>query len=99
MLELPYSISLPALNSVVVHAGLVPHVPLHLQQPITLTKTRNIKRRLGVALAYEKPVDGGPWAASWTGPQHVYFGHDAKRGLQLHPFATGLDTGCCYGTL
>ena len=99
--ELPYIISVPTYNAIVVHAGLVPNIPLSDQNIKDMILMRNLvededTKRLKSA---ELPNDGKPWAALWSGPENVYFGHDAKRKLQEHPFATGLDTGCLYGFL
>jgi hypothetical protein len=35
-----------------------------------------------------------PWWHLWRA-EHIVFGHDARKGLQMGPHATGLDTGCC----
>lgn len=40
---------------------------------------------------------GDSWGKLRATNPHVYFGHDAARNLQIHPHATGLDTGACYG--
>ena len=49
---------------------------------------------------------GQPWIEAWDGPETVFFGHDAMRGLQFRKdratrrfLAIGLDTGACYGNL
>ena len=78
---------------VVVHGGLVPGVPIARQEREHLLNLRSI----AADGRPSKRIEGTPWAALWTGPEHVVFGHDAIRGLQRHPFATGLDTGCVYG--
>lgn len=95
--NLPYTISLPSLNSIVVHAGLVPWQPLSQQQPRHMTLMRNVADGDCNAYVTKDIEDGLPWAAFWNGPEHIYYGHDARRGLQLRRFATGLDTGCLYG--
>lgn len=77
----------------VVHAGVDPRTPLEQQDPAMLMNIRSVDE-------HQRPtrtLDGAPWARMWAGPEHVVFGHDARRGLQLEPFATGLDSGCCYG--
>lgn len=77
----------------VVHAGLVPGIALERQEREYLLNLRSI-RADGTP---SRRLDGTPWAERWPGPEHVVFGHDAVRGLQRHPFATGLDSGCVYG--
>ena len=99
--ELPYTISVPSHRILVVHAGIVPGLPLESQQLNNLTNMRNIIEpddSFSCTLtATNKPDRGKCWASYWSGPDHVYFGHDARRSFQEHPYATGLDTGCVYG--
>lgn len=112
--ELPYSIFIPSLNALVIHAGLIPGIPLELQSFNDLCTIRNIletRSEEDGSIVWEGTTsidDGGDaWASLYTAETavasgmetapHIYFGHDAKRRLQFHPLATGLDTGCCYG--
>ena len=79
----------------VVHAGLVPGVAIERQLPRTLM----FVRCLGPAGEPVEQRDGGvaPWATRYEGPPHIVFGHNALDQPQLHPWATGIDTGCVYG--
>ena len=97
--SLPYTLSLPAYDAVVVHAGVVPGVPLESQHLADMYRMRNVARRQGSDGWHA--LEKGPTAGVGDGvrgrARHVYFGHDAKRKLQRERYATGLDTGCCYG--
>eukprot|EP00960_Hanusia_phi_P041979 755248-Hanusia_phi.AAC.2 len=102
--SLPFTITIPSYNVIVVHAGLVPDLSLAEQDHRHMVTMRNVRIRDEAGACrtrYEAlELDDGrsePWAAMWKGPSHVYFGHDAKRRLQRYKYATGLDTGCLYG--
>lgn len=92
--SLPAYLELEAQHAIVVHGGLVPGVPLEAQRREDLIAMRSLDAE---GKASKRLEDGVPWASLWKGPEHVVFGHDALRGLQQHPFATGIDTGCVYG--
>jgi predicted phosphodiesterase len=92
--ERPLFLKLPQHRAVVVHAGLVPGVALDHQARETLLTVRSITPE---GTGSKRIDDGEPWAALYRGPSHVYFGHDAVRGLQRWSHATGLDTACVYG--
>jgi hypothetical protein len=92
-LYLPLALS-PELPIVVVHAGLLPAVPFASQERANLLNMRSIRSDGSPS----KRIDEGvPWASLWVGPEQVIFGHDAVRGLQEWPYATGIDTACVYG--
>jgi hypothetical protein len=76
----------------VVHAGIVPGIPMPDQDPYHLTHLRSISESGQPSTKW-----GPPWGARYTGPPHIVFGHNARQDPQIHPHATGLDTGCVYG--
>eukprot|EP00755_Sulcionema_specki_P032572 Sspe_Gene.19819::Locus_7242_Transcript_1_1_Confidence_1.000_Length_1165::g.19819::m.19819 len=93
----PFSVTLPQYKAIVVHAGVLPGVPVDRHPLEVLSKMRNIVTQFFVNIPTASGHHGVPWVELYEGPYHVFFGHDAARGLQLTPYATGVDTGCVYG--
>jgi hypothetical protein len=91
---LPLWLSVPEYALLIVHAGLVPGIPLEQQDSELLMNMRTLRPD---GTGSRRPEDGALWGASWPGPERVVFGHHAMAGLQQHPHALGLDTGCVYG--
>ena len=84
---------LPEHNIRVVHAGLVPNVPMTEQDPRNLLFMRSFDEQRNPVM-----VRGfRSWAQDYQGPEHVVFGHNAKDDPEIAEFATGIDTGAVYG--
>ncbi len=92
--SLPYWLRLPQFDALVVHAGVVPGIALEQQDPDMLLNMRTLDAQ---GRPSRRPDGGVLWGTLWEGPELVLFGHHASVGLQRHPHAIGLDSGCVYG--
>ncbi|MFO0677291.1 MAG: metallophosphoesterase family protein [Polyangiaceae bacterium] len=90
----PLTVPLPEHDLLVVHAGLLPGIPIEAQKPRTLLHIRGVTSR---GEATDEKVGSNLWGSLYKGPPHVVFGHNALAEPQFHPWATGLDTSCVYG--
>ena len=91
--NLPLWLDVPEHQLRIVHAGVVPGVPMSEQKRRDLLKMRALEPDGTATSSWRKRS----WAADYRGPPHIVFGHNAVTGLQLHEDATGLDSGCVYG--
>jgi hypothetical protein len=91
---------------IVVHAGLVPGIPLEAQNPHAIMHMRSLVRTPDDESGFKHAETFGEegWAMEWDRWQDklaskttVIFGHDAKRRLQLGRYTIGLDSACLYG--
>ncbi|HKP62148.1 MAG TPA: metallophosphoesterase family protein [Polyangiales bacterium] len=92
--SLPLWLRLPEFQTLIVHGGVVPGLPLEEHDAELLMNMRTLRPD---GTGSRRPEDGVLWGSRWPGPERVIFGHHATAGLQRHPFALGLDTGCVYG--
>ncbi len=93
----PLFVDLPEHGACVVHAGLVPGVAIAEQNPQSLMRIRTVRLPTRATRGKRGKDANVLWGAVYAGPPQVVFGHNAAPGLQLHAWATGLDTGCVYG--
>lgn len=91
--SMPLWIDLPEHKLRIVHAGVMPGIPIQRQDPEVLLTMRGIAPN-GQA---SKLRGSEPWARRYEGPPHIVFGHHALMAPQVHPWATGIDMGCVYG--
>lgn len=95
---LPLIIRLPEYNAAVIHAGVLPGIPLEKQDPSKLLHCLNIKPP-GIKSFWpsKAPPDFKHWVHYWQGPERLIFGHTVLSKPLVTEWAVGIDTGCVFG--
>lgn len=95
---LPFYIRIPESNAVVVHAGVLPDLPIENQPPQILLHCQNIKPPGRKSYWPSKsPYDYRFWTNFWKGPERIIFGHTVLTKPLVTEWAVGIDTGCVFG--
>lgn len=91
MSTLPYFVELE--EAIIVHAALLPGVPLSEQRPEVLCGSTSGEKFLA------KELNGQPWYERYEGSKPIIFGHHVYlEGPLIHrDLAFGIDTGACHG--
>jgi hypothetical protein len=95
---LPLWMRLPEANAVVVHAGVLPGLPIEKQPSHTLLHGQCISPP-GTKSAWPSKAPPGWqfWTNHWRGPERVIFGHTVLDRPLVTDHAVGIDTGCVHG--
>jgi diadenosine tetraphosphatase ApaH/serine/threonine PP2A family protein phosphatase len=96
--SLPLFIRIPEANAVVVHAGVLPGVPVESQLPHTLLHAQCVSPPATKSFWPSKaPPSHTFWTNHWKGPERVIFGHTVLDRPLVSEWAVGIDTGCVHG--
>jgi serine/threonine protein phosphatase 1 len=85
--EMPVAVTVG--DTLVVHGGVDPRMPLSAHTVDDLETTRSLVPNG----SYDRPF----WFEEYGGPRRVFFGHTVLERPIVRPDAVGLDTGCVYG--
>jgi diadenosine tetraphosphatase ApaH/serine/threonine PP2A family protein phosphatase len=93
---MPLTMEEPALNTVFVHGGFLPHEPWQQQPAEVVTRIQVIDRNGRPAKRADEP-DAPAWADLWSGPPFVVYGHTPRRKIHTLKWSVGIDTACVQG--
>lgn len=96
--KLPTFIRLPEHGAAVVHAGVLPSVPIEKQDAYHLLHAQCVRPPERKSYWPSKaPSTHTFWTNHWHGPERVIFGHTVVDKPLVTEHAVGIDTGCVFG--